>query len=145
MNRRTEKQESALRKRRNNGLSNVAFKNTEFSCQGKVGEFIGLYLICDIFATRLQNYYQTDKQNKKTKLNMLTLTKALEHFGLHIENIILLSLFQGGEGKRGEKSARQLRNGYLHQLSESDKNEIINKHSILTHEMKKLLRMRINT
>ena len=145
MNRRTEKQESAVIRRRNNGLADAASKDPGFSCQGKVGEFIGLYLRCEVFATRLQHYYQTDKQDKKTRLNTPALTKALEHFGLHIENNILLSLFKGAEGKRGKKSARQLRNGYLHQLSEADRNEIINKHSALTNEMQRLLKMRINT
>lgn len=93
--------------------------------------------------TRLQHYYQTDKQLKKGKLNTEYLSKALEHFGLHLEKDKLLFLFKGGEGKKGQKSARQLRNGYLHQLSEADKSEIIDKHSMLIAEMKRLLNKRI--
>ena len=143
MNVRTDKQESALTKRRNNGLNDDSTKDPGFSCQGKVGEFIGLYLRCELFATRMQHYYQTDKQYNKCKLNNVSLEKALEHFGIHVEKHKLLSLFKGAEGKRGKKSARQLRNGYLHQLSEADRLEIIDKHSLLTTEMKRILKKRI--
>jgi hypothetical protein len=73
------------------------------------------------------------------------LSKALEHFGLPLDQDILLSIFKGAEGKRGSKSARQLRNGYLHQLSEPDKLEIIDKHSLLVKEMKRFLKKRIKT
>lgn len=43
MNRKTDKEKSALTKRRNIGLDDAASKDPGFSCQGQVGEFIGLY------------------------------------------------------------------------------------------------------
>lgn len=55
MGRRYDKQESALNMRRNNGLNDAASKDPGFSCQGKVGEFIGLYLRCELFATKQIN------------------------------------------------------------------------------------------
>lgn len=140
---RTEKEELALNQRRNAGLEGSVAKNPGFSCQGKVGNFISLYLMCDLFATKIQHYYQTDKQYKKTTLNTNSLKKALSHFGIHFDDNKLLILFTGGGGKRGKKSARQLRNGYLHQLSEADKLEIINKNELLTKEMKRFLTLRI--
>ena len=145
MNHRTDKQKSALTQRRNIGLNDAASKDPGFSCQGKVGDFIGLYMRCELYATRLQHYYQTDKKYKKSKLNTDMLSKALEHFGIPCDREILLLLFQGGEGKRKKKSAKQLRNGYLHQLSEADRSEIIDKHLILTTEMKKFLKKKIRT
>ena len=140
---RSNKQKSALNQRRNTGLDDAASKDPGFSCQGKVGEFISLYLRCELFATKLQHYYQTDRQYKKGSLNTDMLSKALEHFGIPLDKDKLLSIFKGGEGKRGSKSARQLRNGYLHQLSEPDKLEIIDKHSTLVKEMKRFLKKRI--
>ncbi len=145
MGRRSDKQESALNQRRNTGLDDAASKDPGFSCQGKVGEFIGLYLRCELFATRLQHYYQRDKQYKRGGLNTDMLSKAFEHFGIQFVQDKLLSIFQGAEGKRGSKSARQLRNGYLHQLSEPDKLEIIDKHPVLVKEMNRLLKKRIKT
>ena len=142
---RTKTQQLSLNQRRNTGLDNAASKDSGFSCQGKVGDFIAIYLKCELFATRIQHYYQTDQQHKKTNLKTDYLSKALVHFGLYLEKITLLLIFQGGSGKRGNKSARQLRNGYLHQLSDADRTEIINKHSILKKEMNRFLKMRIKT
>ena len=62
MDNRTEKQQAALISRRNAGLDDAASKNPGFSCQGRVGEFVSLYLRCELFSTRLQHYYQSDKQ-----------------------------------------------------------------------------------
>lgn len=145
MSRRTENQELALARRRNASLDDAASKDPGFSCQGEIGEFISLYLKCELFATRLQHYYQKDKQHKQGKLNTESLLKALEHFGFSVDKDKLLLLFKGGEGKRGKKSARQLRNGYLHQLSDADRREIIEKHSVLTAEIKCFMKKQINT
>ena len=145
MTHRTQNQERALLKRRNSGLENAALNDPGFSCQGPVGDFIGLYLRCELFATRLQHYYQRDKGHKRGSLNTDQLSKALDHFGLPVESEKVLSLFRGGKGKRGKKSARQLRNGYLHQLSESDKLEMIEKHSTLKREMRKFLDRRLKS
>jgi len=145
MNRRSKKQESALTQRRNTGLDDAVSKDPGFSCQGLVGEFISDYLRCDLFATRLMNYYQADKQYKKTKLNTQALDEACRHFSLHFPKENILRLFRGGEGKRGEKSAKQLRNGYLHQLSKADRNEILEKSTEFTLPMKQLLKLRIKT
>jgi hypothetical protein len=142
---RTIQQQTALTVRRNTGLAVAEARDPGFSCQGIVGEFIGLYLRCELFATRLQNYYQVDMQCQETGLNTASLIKAFKHFGLHIQDQKVLGLFKGGSGKIGEKSARQLRNGYLHELTESDRNEIISNGPILITEMRKLLKMRINT
>ena len=139
------KQRDALSKRRNKGLEDSVSKAPGFSCQGNVGGFIDMYLCCEVFATKIQHYYQTDSNLKKTKLNIDYLRKSLQHFNLHFDEQCLSEIFRGGEGKRSCKSARQLRNGYLHQLSEADKNEILDKHRNLSASMKKFLTLRIKT
>lgn len=141
----SENQKNALIKRRNVGLSEAESNNPGFSCQGVVGEFIGYYLRCEVFATKLQHYYQSDKDYKKIGLNTKSLTEALSYFQMHFDNEILIKLFQGGAGKRGTKSARQLRNGYLHQLSKSDRDEIECNGMWAISQMKKWLSLRIKT
>lgn len=131
--------------RRNLGLDSVSKNDPGFSCQGAVGEFIGLYLRCEVFATKLQQYYQTDKQPSQTKLNTQSLSKSLAHFNLHFNTEDLLLIYKGGSGKRGSKSARQLRNGYLHELSSADKVEIEQKHSEYMKLMKRFLELRLKT
>jgi hypothetical protein len=141
---RSEKQSEALINRRNKGLNSIFAKQIGFSCQGVVGQFIELYLQCDVFATKIQHFYQTDNGLKKRSLNTVSLTKALEHFNLHFDISFVKKLFQGGTGKRGCKSAKQLRNGYLHELSEADENEIISNNDEFISVMKKFIKLRLS-
>ena len=141
----TIKQVSALNLRRNRGLSDAQNCDPGFGCQGLVGQFIGYYLRCEVFATKLQNFYQTDKGYKKTGLKTTEFEGAIIHFNMHYEHEKIIKLFQGGKGKRGTKSARQLRNGYMHQLSSADRKEIEDNGESLIDEMRKLLNLRIKT
>lgn len=136
---------NALNQRRNKSLAEAQENDPGFDCQGIVGKFIGHYLRCEVFATKLQTFYQTDKEYKQTGLNTRSLAEAFTHFNIHIDNAVLLSIFQGGEGKRGHKSARQLRNGYLHSLSHSDREEIELNGFQLINEMVRVLQLRIKT
>lgn len=45
-------------------------------------------------------------------------------------------IFKGDRGLRGQKSCRQLRNGYLHSLSNDDKLEIETRYTELEDYMK---------
>ncbi|EHI9242981.1 hypothetical protein [Vibrio parahaemolyticus] len=141
----TIKQISALNSRRNQGLSQAENSDPGFGCQGIIGLFVGYYLRCEVFATKLQHFYQSDKGYKQTSLNTKDFKSALTHFDIHLEEDKVIKIFQGGKGKRGTKSAKQLRNGYLHQLSSSDKTEIETNGTWFVGEMKKLLRLRIKT
>lgn len=129
--------------RRNKGLANADATDPGFSCQGVVGEFVSVYLRAELLALKLQHYYQTDMQNKQTSLNITALRRAIKHFNLHFSEEKILLIFRGGKGKRGNKSAKQLRNGYLHRLSEADKKEIVCNGKSLIKEMAKLLKLRI--
>jgi hypothetical protein len=144
MKNRSDKQSETLINRRNKGLDSIVTKEIGFSCQGVVGQFIELYLQCDVFATKIQHFYQTDKGLKKRSLNTLSLSKALDHFNLHFDQSFVIRLFQGGSGKRGGKSAKQLRNGYLHELSEADKNEIISNNDEFISVMEKFIKLRLS-
>ena len=140
---RSPKQEKYLTWRRNQSLEAAAENDLGFSCQGIIGKFIGLYLRCEVFATKLQHFFQKDKQFAEGHLNVRTLSKALRHFNLHFKEESLLLLLKGGHGEKGKKSARQLRNGFLHELSESNKIEIINKGPELIKLMESFLSLRL--
>jgi len=114
--------------KRLNALKSIKSLDPSFYCAGVVGEFISLYLLNEVFAKKLQNYYRID--NKKPELDKIqtqVLTASLKHFSLIFNESDLKLIFKGGEGIVGKKSARQLRNGYLHSLSTTDKQEIISK------------------
>jgi hypothetical protein len=139
------KQKKALANARNKELDSVRNLDPNFSCQGDVGTFIGLYLQSEVFAKKLQRYYRTDtNKSGEDKLNIAALKAALNHFELAFDNSDLPELFKGGTGKKNEKSARQLRNGYLHSLSSSDKQEIQKKASKFNSKLQEFLNIKVS-
>ncbi len=129
---------------RNKELKAVYMLDPGFSCEGLVGEFFGLYFRSEVYAKKLQHYYRVDtSKSGKDELNIKTLKAALKHFKLIMSETDLKCLFRGGTGKRGSKSARQLRNGYLHDLSPEDRKEIMLKAQVLIPKMEKFLSMKL--
>lgn len=136
----SDKQREALRNARNKELKAVRALDPGFSCQGLVGKFIGVYMQSEVFAKKLQVYYRTDtNKSGKDELQINVLKAALKHFDLTFPERDLPDLFAGGPGKRGSKSARQLRNGYLHALSPEDKKEITSKAKTLVPKLQKFI------
>lgn len=136
----SEKQLEALRVARNKELKSVLALEPGFSCQGSVGEFIGVYIQAEVFARKLQQYYRTDtKKSGNDELRIDTLKAALKYFNIPMPEFNIPILFKGGRGNRGSKSARQLRNGYLHTLSVEDKKEIISKANSIIPELRKFI------
>jgi hypothetical protein len=141
---RTDSQLVAITKRRNTELKSVRDLDPGFSCQGQVGMFIGLYLQSEVFARKLQSYYRTDTgKNDDGKLNISVLKAAVRHFKLSFKEEFIDQVFTGGTGTRGGKSARQLRNGYLHSLSTEDKNEITQNEKRLSVRLSEFLSIEI--
>lgn len=138
MNQKSQKQQEALAEQRNKELRAVQALDPSFSCQGIVGEFIGVYIQSEVFAKKIQNYYRVDsKKTGKDEIQLQTLKAALKHFNISIPDAEIASLFCGGGGIRGSKSARQLRNGYLHSLATEDKKEIeSNAHKFISQSRK---------
>lgn len=141
----TTKQRKALAKQRNKELDLVKSLDPQFSCQGEIGTFIGLYLQSEVSAKKLQQYYRKDVNKKvgKKDLNITALEAAIKHFKLNVDVNDLPTLFKGGTGKKNKKSARQLRNGYLHTLSPSDRTEILSKAKNLNFKLREFLENRI--
>lgn len=140
MKQKSRKQQDALTAQRNKELRIVHSLDPGFSCQGIVGEFIGIYIQSEVFAKKLQTYYRTDSNKTgKDELQINTLKAALKHFNILTLEDDIPNLFRGGPGKRGSKSARQLRNGYLHALSAEDKKEIESKANIFISKLRKFI------
>ena len=132
--------EPSLSKKRRESLNNIVSKKIGFSCQGKVGAFIDNYVVCEAAATKLVQFYKVDKSLKSGgTLRKDEILNALKHFGYQISEQDISTVFTGGTGRKGTKSARQLRNGFLHSISDSDKNEIQKKYSQLIKSMNMFL------
>lgn len=125
-------QHLALNAQRHAAISEIFKRKAGFTCQGIIGSFIDDYLLCEVLAKKLQSYYRTETGKRgKDELRIDVLKAAIKHFDLRYEEEQLKLVFQGGGGKSGQKSARQLRNGYIHELNQSDKAEIEARHTEL--------------
>jgi hypothetical protein len=94
-------------------------------CQGDLGAFLDRYFVAEVVARKVTAFYQDDtKKQCSDKVQIQQLGAAILHFGIIFPESDLRTLFLGGEGLRGNKSARQLRNGYVHSLSVEDRSEI---------------------
>lgn len=129
-----------LTKIRQSRLLEIHQRNPEFSCQGQIGAFLDQYLVAESLLRQLIAYYSTDTGVQMSK-NLLTaqIAAALSHFAISVEKNDIIDAFQGGPGKRGIKSARQLRNGYLHDLDPADKKEIEGKAEMISAMISRVL------
>lgn len=112
----TENQKKALRE--------IADSSPGFKSQGVVGEFIDLWLVCEVLVKKLI-MYQKGENDLPQKWQHNQVGPALRHFGIEYLESKIEPAFSGNQkAKRGQKSARVLRNGYLHTLSRNDRSEI---------------------
>jgi len=90
-------------------------------------EFLETYIDCEITAHKIVRFYKRDKYNKTDSsviLHVRNIINAAAHFNLSISSADVRALFAGGKGKRGVKTPRQLRNGYLHAKAAQDALEL---------------------
>ena len=114
-------------------MASVSTKKIGLGCQGKLGTFIEKYVVCEATANKLAQFYKTDKKLKAGGiLRKDELANSLKFFGIKVTQRDINTVFAGGSGKRGSKSARQIRNGFLHSISDSDRKEIEKEYSRLT-------------
>ena len=69
-------------------------------------------------------YHEDTKKSGSCDIQVQKLGAAIKYFKVGFSEPDTKVLFRGGEGLRGSKSARQLRNGYVHGLSAEDRIEI---------------------
>ena len=118
----------------------VAMRRPGFSCQGPLGEFLDDYLVAESLLRRLISYYAKDtSRTESEKLETRQINAALKHFNLNITASDVDEAFKGGPGKRGFKSARQLRNGFLHDLNPEDRNEVVAKFSQIKEQVSRVV------
>ena len=116
---------ASLTKQRQSALAEVVQRATGFSCQGSLGAFFDQYLISEALARKLQLYYQSDTgKSASENIQLKQLNAAIQYFNINFSETDARALFLGGEGKNENKSARQLRNGYVHSLSQTDREAI---------------------
>lgn len=95
-------------------------------CHPELGEaecFVLNFISFEAQARRIWHYYRCRKKVKtesKAGIPIAELKKAMDHFGIQFDEGKLNALLDSKLDKREEKSARNLRNGMVHQWLEDD-------------------------
>ncbi len=122
----------------------------DFASDHLLSSFLSSYLLCEALANRLVEYYELDvgaecmakekstlnnrkpeippakdsKKNQFKTLRVPTIRKSINHFALHFASADLNSLFKSSNNPGENRTARQLRNSYIHSLSSNAHDEI---------------------
>lgn len=119
---------SNFTKQRQAIFKDIANSDPGFSCQGKLGMFFDHFLVSEALARKILMFYQDDTDKPRSEnIQVHQLIAAQKHFSIPFAETETKKIFLGGTGLRGSKSARQLRNGYIHSLSSPDRIEIESK------------------
>lgn len=114
-----------LSAQRRGALIEITQRSPGFLCQGDLGAFLDRYFVAEVLARKVMSFYQDDTMKPGSdKIQVQQLSAAIGYFGIIFQESDIRTLFLGGKGLRGSKSARQLRNGYVHSLSAEDRVEI---------------------
>lgn len=101
-------------------------------------QFIEKFVLCEIATKNVLSYYGKEKDVKKIKMRSDTIKAALRHAQYDVDNEMLEKMFRAGK-KRGERSARDLRNGIVHDLKVTDIQEVIGRKDELFNLMDRYL------
>lgn len=113
---------ATLTKLRQTIILDLISRKPGLACQGELGALLDVYFVAEALARKLQSFYQTDTGKATSDdLQITQLNAALKHFSVDYPLDDVRVIFLGGKGKSGVKSARQLRNGYLHGLNDDDR------------------------
>jgi hypothetical protein len=105
-------------------LQHVAKSDPGFKAQGKLGEFLDSWLVCEVLAKKLI-MYSKDANELPIKWQYTQLTAALNEFGYSYDKNRVKAAFKSDhKAKRGCRPARVLRNNFIHTLSGDDRDEI---------------------
>jgi hypothetical protein len=116
--------ENQLTEHQCKALREIIGSEPGFKVQGIIGEFMDLWLVCEVLVKKLIMYH-TGLNELPFSWQYTQIAPALKHFGISYQEDNIKPVFSGDKkAKRGEKSARTLRNGYIHTLSRSDRSEI---------------------
>ena len=115
---------------------------TNFQYVQAKDEFLSKFALCEIVCKSVIEYYKKAQDEsvdiKEIKLDMRSIPSAFAKFNYDIDRHILTEIF-GASKKRGQKSAKKLRDCIVHALSEEDILEVIDRRVYLYSVMDSFL------
>lgn len=107
-------------------LLNISNIKLGFSCQGECGKFIDAWIVAEAIAKRLITY-RTQK-DVGISWKWTEVEASVKHFGLLLpDHLMTKKIFAGGPGQKSDRTPRQLRNTFLHGVSEETIEEMDSK------------------
>lgn len=99
-----------------------------------VESFLLSYIAFEAVARKVWHYYRCRKTTKSKKsestagIPINELIKAMDYYEMQLHSTLLHELLDSKRVKKGDKSARCLRNGIVHRWAENDCKEVQDKH-----------------
>lgn len=107
--------------------------------------FLLRYVFLEALVRLVGRYYRERSATQKkattedSSLNVEVVKRSLKHFGVLVDHRRVDSLLASPKAKRGQKTARLLRNGLVHRWDMSDANEAVERFDELVTAMMALV------
>lgn len=139
------KKQTVERKLQKRILQNVCSKRNfldKANNRAAKDQFIEKFVLCEIATKNVLSYYRKvngkEKDVENIEMGLNTIKAALCHAQYDVDNEMLEKMFKAKK-KRGERSARDLRNGIVHDLMIPDIQEVIRRKDELFNLMDRYL------
>ena len=105
-----------------------------------IDSFLEKYFQCELACVEMIKDYRTDKKDddKEIKIIVQTIKSSMNHIGINANDLLLNNLFSSNR-KSGQRSAKKLRDGIVHELSREAIREVINRYHELNTYMDEFL------
>lgn len=102
--------------------------------------FLLCYISFEAICRKIWNFYRSAKSNKiinetHASLPLPAIKKVFKAYNFKISDAIFDDLLDSNKKKRNEKSARELRNGLIHQWKDQDRIEVIQREKELIRKL----------
>ncbi|HBC3969270.1 TPA: hypothetical protein KD873_004310 [Vibrio parahaemolyticus] len=102
------------------------------------------YIAFESVSRMVWNYYRSVKANKKINethapLPLPTIKSAFKAYNIKVSDVVLDTILNSEKKKRGEKSARNLRNGLVHQWKYEDRKEVLDREHELIAKLSEVI------
>jgi hypothetical protein len=98
-------------------LLSIANIKIGFSCQGELGQFVDSWIVAECIAKRLIEYRTQKSVGHSWKWTEVE--ASVKYFELSTPDYLSAKkIFAGGSGRKVDRTPRQLRNAFLHGISE---------------------------
>lgn len=111
---------------------------------GDIQLFLERYCYLESLLRTIGRYYRSRKRQvpdsgKHEALNINVVSRSLKYFGCVVSDQILEILLSSSLTKRTKRSARNLRNGIVHNWSKEDRQEVVDRSSALVASLDSII------